>query len=922
LGSLCAENGYYWSATPCTLRAKVKSDGTVAIVHSYDKLEPDAVMKHVHNDTKTFFRVDWSNDGFEYVVSNCGSIPSCAFSIDDACVCDVTVEEQQVFFDGDELSVEDILRELRIGAFVHDSWMTGTYKGITVYDVDEVLNINTIFEVHDTNGVRHLRKNVRSIVQIKGTTNKFRNPVHFISLSAPAVHQAQDETDATLDHYFYHPNTAPFLAIRFIQRFGISNPSPGYISRVAAAFKVGSYTFTKGTTSVTYGNGKYGNLGSMIACLLLDREARSVVLDADPTHGSFKEPLLKIIGLMRALDFSLSEDKGFVDFDVTFNVKIGQMAHSFPSVFSFFSPFYTSGIVGEASLVAPEVQIMTGPRNVDFMNGLLSLIKYGLTSCYGGLGKYEWWKTYDCSKYTVGGVNDGVLGSLTFTPSNGLAVSQITNELATLLTAGRLNRSSREFISQIIQSEPDITLGVKKAQQLIVTSPEFHTTNIIRKSGVSRPEPEPPKASTKPYKAVVYVFLGGGMDSFNMLVPHTCSEKNSEGQTLLEQYNAERTILALEPNERYRVIDADGQPCSQFVVNKDLEIVERLYKAGNLAFFANMGVINQPVNQKNYYAVTKTALFGHNTMADEAQRLDPYDKAPGTGILGRMCDILKQRGYNSQPISIQDASLATVGLPGSGPEPLIVSAYETTRFNPLSSSESFTVKPYVITLNNSTELQSSLYGELWSRLLQKALFDNELILKALSASKLTTSFSNSDHSAKFKTVASLISSYQQRGTDRDVFYVPLGSWDHHSDLKVELSTNFITLNEGLTAFSNEMKAQGMWNSVTVVVTSEFGRTLTANSGKGSDHAWGGNYFIMGGAVKGGKIYGKYPSDITPAGPVNIGRGSLIPTLSWESMMNGIVQWMGLETESDLDYCMPNRKRTETQLFYAKDLFEI
>jgi hypothetical protein len=156
-------------------------------------------------------------------------------------------------------------------------------------------------------------------------------------------------------------------------------------------------------------------------------------------------------------------------------------------------------------------------------------------------------------------MNDGSLGSLTFAPPDGLAIAQITNELATLLTAGRLSRTSRELISQMIGSEPNITIGVKKAQQLIITSPEFHTTNIIRKSGASRPEPEAPKASTKPYKAVVYIFLEGGMDSFNMLVPHTCSEKSSEGQTLLEQYNAERTILALEPHERNRVINADGQ---------------------------------------------------------------------------------------------------------------------------------------------------------------------------------------------------------------------------------------------------------------------------------------------------------------------------------------------------------------------------
>jgi Protein of unknown function (DUF1800) len=324
LGTLCEDNGYYWSATSCTLKAKVKSDGTVAIVHSFDKTEPDAVMKHVQNDTKTFFRVDWTNEGYTFIVSSCNNIPSCTMSIDEVCVCDVNVEERQVYYDGDMPSVDNILQELTIGAFgaslTEPSWVTETYDGIKVYKINGQLTKDSIFEVLDTYGVRHLRKNVKSLVQIKGTENRFRNPVHFISLSDPALHQAQDETDAALDHYFYHPNTAPFLATQFIQRLGISDPSPGYVSRVAGAFRLGSFTFTQGATSVTYGTGKYGNLGSMVACLLLDREARTVILDADPTHGSFKEPLLKVIGLMRALDFRLHQDVGFVDFDV--NIKI------------------------------------------------------------------------------------------------------------------------------------------------------------------------------------------------------------------------------------------------------------------------------------------------------------------------------------------------------------------------------------------------------------------------------------------------------------------------------------------------------------------------------------------------------------------------------------------------------------------------
>jgi uncharacterized protein (DUF1501 family) len=871
--------------------------------------------------------VDWSSENdVDTIVSQCKQIVTCFISIDDICVCDVKVNEAQVYLDWSEIKdEEDVLTSLRIGAYdpmsLRSDWVIKSFNRINVFTIDGKLTSSSIFEVTDDNGVRQLRKNVRSRVQVLGTSASFRNPVHFISLSDAEIHQAQDETDVALDHYFYHPNTAPFLALRLAQRFGMSNPSPGFISRIAQAFKTGSYIFEDGDNPISYGSGEYGDMGATIACLLLDREARVALLDADPIQGSFKEPLLKLLGLMRALKFELSHDAGFVDFDINVNLKIGQMAHAFPSVFSFFLPEYQpSGPVTMASLVAPESQALTGPKTIDYLNGMLSLIKYGLSPCLGGFGAYKWWNPQDCSSYKPLGENKGVLGKLNYFPAEGIDTVSMIDELATLLTAGRLSPSSRMFISDITAKEPNRALAVMKAQQLIVLTPEFQVTNLIRKSGASRPNPESPKPSTHPYKAIIYLLLDGGVDTFNMLVPHTCSETNSNGQTLLEQYNAERTTLAITDEERSRIIDTIGQPCSQFAVHQNLEIVERLYNLGDLTFFANAGVLNKPVNKENYYQLTKTSLFGHNTMQEEAQKIDPYDGLPGTGILGRMCDRLKRNGFNAQPITVQDASIATVGVPGEAIDPLLISAYDTNEFNPTNEGESFKVKEYAGILNAGTTLQSSIYGETWSRILQKALFDNESILKALSTTQLKTTFPETEYSSKLEVISMLIASHKERGKDREAFFLSLSGWDHHSDMKKGLAENFQMLNDALTAFYDEMKAQDLWQRVGLVLTSDFSRTLTANSGEGSDHAWGGNYFLMGGAVNGGRILGSYPKDITQAGPLNIGRGRLIPTLSWESIMNSIVQWMGAESDADLDYVMPNRKRTGAKLFKASEVF--
>jgi uncharacterized protein (DUF1800 family) len=97
------------------------------------------------------------------------------------------------------------------------------------------------------------------------------------------------ETDAVLDHLLYHENTAPFVALRFAQRFGTSYPSSYYIQTIAEAFRTGEYVYSDGSVQTTYGQGQYGDLAATIAATLLDREARSVLLEDGPSHGGIKE---------------------------------------------------------------------------------------------------------------------------------------------------------------------------------------------------------------------------------------------------------------------------------------------------------------------------------------------------------------------------------------------------------------------------------------------------------------------------------------------------------------------------------------------------------------------------------------------------------------------------------------------------------
>lgn len=131
--------------------------------------------------------------------------------------------------------------------------------------------------------------------------SSFRNPPHFMGLipevdssSEQNLRDAEYETKAVLDHYFFQDNTAPFLCVRVMQRFSFSNPSPRFVSSCVNAFRTGLYT----SGTITFGSGEYGSLEAMAASIFLDREATEGAISSDPSYGAVREPILKVIHLM------------------------------------------------------------------------------------------------------------------------------------------------------------------------------------------------------------------------------------------------------------------------------------------------------------------------------------------------------------------------------------------------------------------------------------------------------------------------------------------------------------------------------------------------------------------------------------------------------------------------------------------------
>merc|ERR1719266_2104152 len=737
-----AVSRYYWNDAPCDISIKVDHEGQIAIVHEPEGIIEDDVISRVGRQSPSYFGVHWTNDTFPKPSNNC-AIDDGAFCevINNGCFCKTEVVEERIFSGWSDLpmTVEDLLSLVSVGSRPPDTFDENTFDPprnranvIKVYyRVGRYMDTDAVFEV-TVHGHKKYYRNVRSNVFVQGTSTttalSFRNPPHFMSFVDRDERDAHYETDAVLDDYFHHSNTAPFLAIRFIQRFGNSSPSPRFVKAVATAFVEGYYGWNG--TQFEFGTGEYGDLGSTVAAILLDPESRSAVLDMDPTHGSLKEPLLKVFGLMRSMEFQRNLIMPEIRLEGVMN-SIGQMAHEIPTVFSFFLPEYAPpGPVSSASLVAPEAQLLQMPKVVGLLNGVFSMVKYGLSECYGGWGR----KTpVSCGRFDEGNYGKA-LGMLTFSP-NGNDPHEVVNELGMLLTAGRLSTESRRIIESAYNSTDDEMAGLRLAQQLILSTAEFHSTNLVEKSGEARdvsvdsslPTSPPVTSTDSSYKAIVFLLLGGGCDSYNMLVPHSDCQYQ---KNMYQEYLDVRGDIALS-NITENVIDASGsaQVCDNFLLHPNLPCLKTLYDQKDALFFANTGVMTEPVTKEDWQYKTKTQLFAHNFQQQETQRVDPLGEVKGTGVLGRMTDVLTQKGFKTGSVSISDDTYVLVGTDGVSPPINFVSQDGISKFNenPSMVNMSSTIKD----LNNATTSTSGIFAETWSNALYTSIDQNEVLSQAI-----------------------------------------------------------------------------------------------------------------------------------------------------------------------------------------------
>jgi hypothetical protein len=279
------------------------------------------------------------------------------------------------------------------------------------------------------------------------------------------------------------------------------------------------------------------------------------------------------------------------------------------------------------------------------------------------------------------------------------------------------------------------------------------------------------------------------------------------------------------------------------------------------------------------------------------------DQRTSIGWGGRMADIL-QAGNCNQNISM-NISLAGSNVFQSG---RLTTHYTITENGSIGLREYGEIWP---TAQVRTEAIDGLLGLHYQNLFEKTFaqkmrsaIDAHLEFSAAidGLAPLQTQFSDTSLSRRFRMIAMTIAARETLGMRRQTFFVETGGWDHHDEVLLNQEAMLPVIAAALGEFYAALEELGVADRVTVFTASDFGRTLTSN-GRGSDHAWGGNHMVLGGAVQGGDNYGSFPP-LYAGNPLDTDRGRLIPTTSVDELFAEMALWFGVPAP-DLELVLPN-----------------
>ena len=405
-------------------------------------------------------------------------------------------------------------------------------------------------------------------------------------------------------------------------------------------------------------------------------------------------------------------------------------------------------------------------------------------------------------------------------------------------------------------------------------------------------------ATATDYKALVCVFLYGGNDYGNTLIPYDSARYGLyQGmRPTLAYARSALTPTLLTPN----VALTGGM---QYALAPELTPLLPLFNSNHLAVMLNVGTLMQPTTKAQYTAKSvplPPKLFSHNDQQSVWQSSSPEGAASGWG--GRMGDLF-QAGNGNATFTCVNVSGNAVFLSGNSAVQYQVSPSGPVALNgvksPLFGSAACSAALRALVTAPSTHLFESEYARVMSR----SLTAGDALGAALTGGPtINTVFPTGNSLAdQLKLVARMISTASDVGAKRQVFFVSMGGFDNHDGLATIHPGLLTNVANAMQAFYSATVELGVANQVTSFTASDFGRTLTANDG--SDHGWGSMHFMLGGAVNGGRFYGSAPV-VANDGPDDVGQGRLLPSTSVDQYAATLGKWLGI-SDADLLKVLPH-----------------
>lgn len=403
------------------------------------------------------------------------------------------------------------------------------------------------------------------------------------------------------------------------------------------------------------------------------------------------------------------------------------------------------------------------------------------------------------------------------------------------------------------------------------------------------------------YKALVCVFLYGGMDNHDTIIPFdepSYAQWATHRQSLLGKYTTPRTLANLLP------IATPGRFGSRrFALPAELAGLASLYQQNKLAVIGNVGPLLSPVTASMMAQDTARLpprLFSHNDQ--QSTWMSGAAEGAQFGWGGLMNDALMAQGLTSNtPFNAITTADGALWLTGKQTAPYHVSDGQAATIEAL---EEFDNHPELVAHFSSQpqNAQNFLQQDVTNAINNGYQANSQFNAAQANTTVTLPDFPTTSLGRQLQTVSKSIAARQQLGASRQVYVVAMGGFDTHSGQAQNLPKLHSALDGALVAFNTAMESLNLSEQVTVFTASDFGRTLAIN-GDGTDHGWAGHHFVMGGAVNGGTIYGDIPQ-ATLNHELDAGGGRLIPTTSVDQYAASLGQWMGLDT-SLLNTLFPN-----------------